>query len=286
MSKVRDYYDANTWKFLLSSAEGAIHRELWGPGTADRRDALHYVHRRMLDHALALRPSGEARIVDLGCGVGAGALYLAERIPAQLHGISISPRQVERARRRARRASLRGTCAFHEADFCALPDQVTRDVAGADLAYAVEAFVHAPSAAAFFGQAARLVRPGGRLALVDDFLAGDIDSTENTLLDDFRAGWQINTLLSGRAAAALAAQAGFELVEQTRLSPYMNLGRPRDRLIRAVQPLLRRGRRYSYWFQSLVGGDALQRCHQTGVLSYDELVFVRAPGAAHELGGG
>ena len=285
MSKVRDYYDANTWKFLLSTAEGAIHRELWGPGIADRRDALHYVHRRMLEHAVSLRPSGDARIVDLGCGVGAGALYLAERIPADLHGISISPRQVELARRRAGRAgALRGSCAFHEADFCALPDEVTIAVAGADLAYAVEAFVHAPSAAAFFGQAARLVRQGGRLVLVDDFLAGDTDSTENTLLDDFRAGWQINTLLSGTAAAALAREAGFELAGQTRLSPYMNLGRPRDRLIRAVQPLLRRGRRYSYWFQSLVGGDALQRCHQTGVLSYDELVFVRAPGAAHEAG--
>jgi SAM-dependent methyltransferase len=283
MSKVRDYYDANTWKFLLSTAEGAIHRELWGPGTSDRRDALHYVHRRMLEQAVALRPSGEARIVDLGCGVGAGVLFLAQHIPAELHGISISPRQVELARRRARRAgALRGTCFFHEADFCALPDEVASAAAGADLAYAVEAFVHAPSAAAFFGQAARLVRPGGRLVLVDDFLAGDADPTGNRLLDDFRAGWQINTLLSGRAAAALASQAGFELAGETRLSPYMNLGRPRDRLIRAAAPLLRRGRRYSYWFQSLVGGDALQRCHQTGVLSYDELVFVRAPGAADE----
>ena len=56
----------------------------------------------------------------------------------------------------------------------------------------------------------------------------------------------------------------------------MRLGRPRDGVIRALQPVLRGGRRFSMWCQSLVGGDALQRCHQAGLMEYDELVLVRS----------
>ena len=279
MSKVRDYYDANTWKWLLSGTDGALHRELWGPGTSSRREAMHYIHRRVLDHVLELCPSGEARVVDLGCGVGAGAVYLARHIPCDVHGISLSPRQVAHARRRAarQRGALRGAVTFHEADFCALPPAVADAVAGADLAYAIESFVHAASAEAFFDAVARALRPGGRLVLIDDLLTGaGAAAADHPLIEAFRAGWQVHTLLSAEQAIAIAARSGLELAGRTCLSPYMRLGRPRDRLIRALQPVLRRGRRYSMWCQSLVGGDALQRCHQDGLMEYDELVLVRS----------
>ncbi len=277
MSKVRDYYDANTWKWLLSGTDGALHRELWGPGTTSRRDAMHYIHRRVLDQVIELCPSGQARVVDLGCGVGAGVVYLAGHIPAEVHGISLSPRQVAHARRRAARlnGALRGTCTFHEADFCALPPAVAQAVAGADLAYAIESFVHAESAAAFFEQAARALKPGGRLVLVDDLLSS-AGAAGGPFVADFRAGWQVHSLLGADEVAAVASGCGLTLSRRTSLSPYMRLGRPRDRVIRALQPILRRGRRYSHWCQSLVGGDALQRCHQAGLMEYDELVLVRS----------
>ena len=277
MSKVRDYYDANTWKWLLSGTDGALHRELWGPGTTSRREAMHYIHRRVLDQVMELCPSGEARVVDLGCGVGAGALYLARHIPAEVHGISLSSRQVAHARRREARLNgeLAGTCTFHEADFCALPPAVAQVVAGADLAYAIESFVHAESAAAFFGQAARALRPGGRLMLIDDLLTAGAGA-DDPRIADFRAGWQVHSLLGAGEVAETAAAAGLSLARRTSLSPFMRLGRPRDRVIRALQPVLRAGRRYSHWCQSLVGGDALQRCHQAGLMEYEELVLVRS----------
>ena len=102
MNRVRDYYQANTWKFLLFGAEGAIHRELWAPGVTSKGEAVHHVHGLVLEELRKVNSEGRARVLDLGCGVGSAALFLAERAPAQVYGVALSPRQVALARRRHR----------------------------------------------------------------------------------------------------------------------------------------------------------------------------------------
>jgi len=59
-------------------------------------------------------------------------------------------------------------------------------------------------------------------------------------LDDFRTGWHIPTLHSVPEAARLAADSGLHLVASRDLSSLQCLGRPRDRFVRAAQPVLRR----------------------------------------------
>jgi SAM-dependent methyltransferase len=266
-SGVREFYDANTWKFLLSGSHRGIHRELWGPVVTNRGDAVDHVH------ALVLGELGrdDTRVLDLGCGVGAAARYLARRRPVEVVGVSISPAQVRLAERFAARAGpLRGRVRFEVADFTELPG----DLDGFDLAFAIESFVHADPASSFFGEAARSLRPGGALLVVDDFRTGDVADDR---LDDFRAGWHAPSLVSVPEASALAAAAGLELVSSRDLSSWQRLGRPRDRIVRALQPVLRRARRRSAWAQALVGGDALQACHRAGLLEYRLLRFERRP---------
>jgi cyclopropane fatty-acyl-phospholipid synthase-like methyltransferase len=264
-ARVRHYYDANTWKFLLSGRQRAIHRELWGPGVSTPGEAVHHAH------ALVLEQLGPAarRVLDLGCGVGTAALYLARRRPVEVVGVSISPEQVRLAEQYAARSEpLQGTVRFRAADFTALPEELT----GFDLAFAIESFVHADPAAAFFGEAARALRPGGALVVIDDVRVTDPGDPR---LDDVREGWHMASLLSVAEVSRLAAEAGLELVTSRDLSPLQRLGRPRDRVLRAVQPVVRRFRRRSVWAQSMVGGDALQRCHQQGLLEYRLLRLVR-----------
>ena len=148
-SRVQEFYDANTWKFVLTGSRRTIHRELWGPGVTNRRDALDHVHALVLGE---LGP-GDRRVLDLGCGVGGAALYFAEREPVELVGVSISPEQIRLARRYAGRAGpLRGGVRFEVADFTALPSDLT----GFDLAFAIESFVHADPATTFFSEAVPL----------------------------------------------------------------------------------------------------------------------------------
>ena len=262
---VRRYYDANTWKFLLSGSQRAIHRELWGPGVSTRSEAVHHAHALVLDE---LGPH-DRRVLDLGCGVGTAALYLADRLPVEVVGVSISPEQVRLAERYAAQGGPRpGTVQFRLADFTDLPD----DLAEVDLAFAIESFVHADPAAAFFREAARVLRPGGALVVIDDVRTGD---PADPRLADFRAGWHAPNVVSVDEAAGLAADAGLRLVGSRDLSPRQRLRRPRDRVVSAAQPLLRLGRGRSMWADSMVGGDALQRCHLDGVLEYRLLRFVR-----------
>ena len=263
---VRRYYDANTWKFLLSGTQRSIHRELWGPGVTSAGEAVHHTHALVLDHVAP----AHRRVLDLGCGVGTAALYLAERRPVEAVGVSISPAQIDLAEQFAARSKpLQGSVRFVTADFTDLPDELT----GFDLAFAIESFVHADPAAAFFRQAARALRPGGVLVVIDDVRVTD---PSDPRLDDFRTGWHVSSLLSVQEAARLAADAGLELEESTDLSSLQRLGRPRDRVLRVVQPLLRRIMNHSVWAESMVGGDALQRCHQQGLLEYRLLRYARA----------
>ena len=267
-SGVRRYYDAIPWKFLLSGSERALHRELWGPGVADRAGAVHHVHALVLGE---LAPD-DRRVLDLGCGVGTAALYLARRRAVEVIGVSISPEQVRLGQRYAERDSgLLGSVRFVVADFTDLPDDLT----GFDLAFAIESFVHATDAAAFFDEAARALRPGGALVVVDDVFTEVGAASADPRLDDFRAGWHAPNLLTVEAAESMAAEQGLVLQESRDLSSMQRMGRPRDRLVRAAQPVLRRMRGRSMWADSMVGGDALQRCHRAGLLEYRLLRFVR-----------
>lgn len=64
---------------------------------------------------LDLRPN--ARVLDIGCGWGSLALYLAENHGARVTGITLSPGQFEVAQRRARERGLDGRVEFRLQDY-------------------------------------------------------------------------------------------------------------------------------------------------------------------------
>ena len=107
VADVRRYYDHNSDRFERFGHGGAsIHRAVWGPGVQTRAAAIHYLDELLLAQ---LRPlAGTPRVVDLGCGLGASLMYLAERLPVAAEGITISARQAERAAALIAAAPLRG----------------------------------------------------------------------------------------------------------------------------------------------------------------------------------
>jgi len=272
---VRRFYDRHTSRFVRfgqRGSDGAIHRAVWGPGAGGSRQAFRYVEDRIAELLEELPPSfGASRIVDLGCGVGASLCHLAARLPVRGCGVTLSPVQARLAAERIRAAGIADRVRCLEGDYLDLPDGIE----SADLAYAIESFVHGPDPAAFFAQCRRAVRPGGLLVICDDFRRATTAPAALRAIARFRRGWHVNALLEREELRALARAAGFEHVSTRDLSPYLELRRVRDRwvdrLLRLVEWLPLDPARFGY----LSGGSALQVCLERGWIGYDLAVFRR-----------
>ncbi|HEU5075077.1 MAG TPA: methyltransferase domain-containing protein [Polyangiaceae bacterium] len=265
------YYDDNT-RLLLTlgqGREGTIHRAVWGPGVTTRAQAMVYVDELVAEHAARMQAQRQAplHVVDLGCGVGATLCRIAARTNICGTGVSISERQVAMAGERIAAVGLADRVRSVHGDFCHLPP----GLAPAGLAYAIEAFVHARSARAFFEQCAALVERDGALILCDDFIADPrvaSDPAAQRWLERFRRGWVVGSLLDFSQLETVAREHGFENEETIDLSRFQEMNRPRDYAIGALMrsfgwlPIAD-----SYW-SMLYGGHALQVAHKRGFLRY------------------
>jgi SAM-dependent methyltransferase len=213
---------------------------------------------------------GELRVLDIGCGVGGSLLFLAHAVDAPLRGIgvTISPRQAEIARRQARVRGLSGRCSFIAADFARLTGLPLFH-----LAFAIESFVHFADPAEFFAAAAQATMPGGRLIVIDDFLAGERRSpAERRLVEAFRHGWLLPSLSTVHRTVDVGAGFGMRLVEDRDLSVF--LSKPaRSRMTRwAAQVMRALPVPWQYW-RSTGGSLALAACRREGLVEYHFLLF-------------
>src|SRR3954447_2581070 len=282
-AQIRRYYDRNTPSFVAlgqGGSVGAIHRAVWGPGATTREQAFHFVEDRVADvvkrsaHS-TIEPGGTVRphVVDLGCGVGASLCYLAGVLPITGTGVTLSPIQVEAARERIESAGVSGRVTCLEGDFGDLP----HGMQAADVAYAIESFVHGPDPARFFSEAARLVRPGGALVICDDVRRPGSSRRVERAIERFRVGWHVNSLLEAGELQSLARESGFAHESTSDLSPYLELRRPRDRVIDAAVALFGRLPLEKTRFGHLAGGSALQQGLANGWIGYELMVFTRIP---------
>lgn len=114
---------------------------------------------------LAKRTGIEAgtRVLDVGCGVGVTPLFLAQEYGCRVVGVDLHERMIERARARARRASVGGRVAFRVADVHELPFEAGEfDVTLTESVIALVSDQHRALA-----ECARVLRPGGAVGLVE-----------------------------------------------------------------------------------------------------------------------
>lgn len=143
----------------------AFYREVWGEHVhhglyRHRRDTVEAATEALALHVLDAVGVGEGhRAVDVGCGYGLTA-HLAAARGARVTGLTLSAEQAAVARGRP---VPEGVVA---------PDVVVRDWldnrlggAEADAVWAIESTTHMPERPHVFAEIARVLKPGGRLAL-------------------------------------------------------------------------------------------------------------------------
>lgn len=276
---IRRYYDANTGLFLRFGRENetyTIHRALWFQEIHDTPRALNASNELLYDEWCSRRGaqnSQNPRVLDLGCGVGGTLFYLLAREP-ELRGIGVtlSAVQAEIARARAAQLGLQTRALITQGDFQAIPA-----TQAFSFAYSIEAFVHATQPELYLQHVARVLQPGGHLVLCDDFRVARAawNANERAWLDAYQNGWHVPQLQTVAQLQASAERAGFSLVCNRELTPYLKLRALPDFIARSIRGVGERLPLRHPIVPGMVGSLALQQCLQMGLVEYRWLVFER-----------
>ena len=169
----------------------------WGMNPFKREAMLEQMNKEILSRLhLNTEPSEHvpARILDLGCGLGATLRSFAQRLPwAELHGITLVPWQLEQGRQ------LNQSCAEAERIALTLADyeHTTFSSASFDAVYAIESscYAHGANKSALLRESHRLLRPGGRIVVADGFLGpGKLRGPQKHIYRKLCDCWVIDTL--------------------------------------------------------------------------------------------
>jgi tocopherol O-methyltransferase len=208
---VERYYD--TTLDLYEELWGEhVHHGFWDEGErpgaagADRHEATDRLVRELV--AYAGLPEG-AHVLDVGCGIGGPALYLAGTLGCSVVGVTLSAQQAGRATEKAREAGLGDRAEFHQLDamHTGFPDD------SFDVIWAVESLMHIEEREAFFAEALRLLRPGGRLAIATwSVRDGALAEDERNLVDQILKHQVMPSFSSLEEHERLARAAGFATV--------------------------------------------------------------------------
>ncbi len=106
--------------------------------------------------------TGASNILDVGCGIGGSALYLADKFNCTATGITLSKRQCARANERAAEHGLEKRAHFQVADALDQPFPDNHF----DLVWSCESGEHMPDKERFLAECTRVLAPGGKLVIV------------------------------------------------------------------------------------------------------------------------
>lgn len=275
---IREYYDQNTNLFLaFNRARKAdnIHRSLWTDGATTLEQALNVTNERIRAEIEGVA-SSQVRIADLGCGVGAGLLYIVPRLhdPRPALGLTLSPVQARLAHGFAKQVNLEDQIHFTEGDFTCVP----LATATLDAVYSVEAVVHAPEPERYFQEASRLLRRGGKLILVDDFQAARSFTREETKwLQAYIDGWHVPGVRRVEQIKIHAERYDLRLARNAELTPYLRLRNLPEFIANALLFLGTHLPIRHAILPSMLGSMALQQCLSMQVIEYRMLVFEKGP---------
>ena len=152
-----------------------IYRTIWGDNlhlgvpTSDdcpHPEAMENTNAIMAE-AVALTP--QTRVLDLGCGYGSTARYLAANFGCHVTGTNISEKELELARERGQEAGLDRLLSFEYGDFHSLP--YADD--SYDVVWSQEAFLHAADKNAVLSECRRVLKPDGVLIFTDILVRRD-----------------------------------------------------------------------------------------------------------------
>jgi tocopherol O-methyltransferase len=176
---IREHYDQLSPLYRTFWGEH-IHHGFWR-GSETAAEAQVNLTRELARRA-QLAPGD--RVLDVGCGLGGSALLLAKEYGCRVEGISISPKQVATATHEAAQRDLQDRATFAVQD----ANQLEAGGPAYDVVWTIECSEHLFDKARFVSTGARLLKPGGRLAICAWLAGEDLDAERRRLVQEVCRG--------------------------------------------------------------------------------------------------
>ncbi len=127
-------------------------------------DELHVGGRAATEYvATRLNPAKGDHVLDIGCGLGGAARYLAAHQGCRMTGVDLTPEFIAVARALSQMTGLQEHTAFEVASGLDMPFE-----AGAfDAAITLHVAMNIPDRAGLYAEIGRVLKPGGRLCVYD-----------------------------------------------------------------------------------------------------------------------
>lgn len=199
----QDYYDGPADEIYRTLWGDNVHMGTWVDDTDTLQTAMDRTNRLMTERAGI---TAGARVLDVGCGYGATALYLARDHGCEVTGINISEKELDLARQRASAAGLSDRAHFEYGDFHSIPSPD-----GAfDVVWSQEAFLHGVSKQHIIEECHRVLRPSGRLVISDLVVREEMTAAERDAVYArlrLREMWSAEEYVEGLRAAGFTVVA-------------------------------------------------------------------------------
>ncbi len=170
-TNISDYYNDTVLDYNAWSKEGYLHFGYWRPWLNPfvRRPMLEEMNRFIFKH-LELETWETGAVADLGCGVGAVSRFGSRQFPRlDFHAMSISPGQIAEARQRHTNERVTYYCGdYHRLPFA---DH------SIDGLFYLESLCHSTEPERALAEAARVLKPGGRIVMTDGYLRNPLEKT-------------------------------------------------------------------------------------------------------------
>jgi len=258
VDSVRKHYDQFAWAYKIFWGEH-IHHGLFADRTEKPKRAQDALLRLCADQA-GLRFG--SRVIDVGCGHGGTARFLAREYACSVLGLTISPNQHAIAQKLSRAADHQGSVRFElaNAETYSFPSE------GFDLVWNMESSEHFFDKPGYFSKVAGALKPGGRL-----MVAAWTGSMKRELIRKIAEIFLCPELLTSEQYFQCFTRAGMTPVSclqvAARVAPTWDICAKR---VRAVGPLLRI---LPNQYRKFVDGiQLMRRGYRSGELSYSLLV--------------
>ncbi len=120
-----------------------------------------------------LHLKSKSQVLEIGCGSGRYALFVAQRIGCQVLGLDINAAGITNCEQLAEKQNLSAQVQF---ECCDVSKGLPAERDSFDAVFSTDVLCHIPNRAALLGEIYRVLKPGGRLLFSDALIIGGLIS--------------------------------------------------------------------------------------------------------------